>query len=352
MRDKIRDLLDLAITAPSGDNCQPWRFAVKENSIELHNDPNADTSYYNYRQRASLVSHGAVLETIAIAAPTLGLKPVFRFFPNPDNNNHVATIRMEEALPAEVELAPYIESRTTNRKKYSGRLLDDTQSTALIPEHKDLTHVSVFLANTKEGVDRMAEVICLSDRLVFEHRPLHDFLFEHIRWSEDEAIRLRDGLDIKTLELNAMDTMGFKLLRNWGFTSFAAKLGATRAIAGKARKLTTSASAVGMILGQGRAEPITYLEGGRLMQRIWLQATRMGLSFHPMTGISFLMQRVAEQQAEAMSEQHQNLVKGTLQTTAFVCNVTEPLVLGIFRVGSSAPPSARSIRKELSQLLI
>ena len=99
MQDRISSLLKLAITAPSGDNCQPWRFAVNASQIDLYNDPGADTSYYNYLQRASLVSHGAVLENIAIAAPTLGLKPVFQLFPDSDNQDYIAKITIEETTP-------------------------------------------------------------------------------------------------------------------------------------------------------------------------------------------------------------------------------------------------------------
>ena len=346
MQEKIKALLNLAIMAPSGDNCQPWRFAVNGSQIDLYNDPAADTSYYNYLQRASLVSHGAVLENIAIAAPALGLKATFRFFPDEMNQQHVAQIVLEDAPPVANELQPFIAQRTTNRKMYAGSLLNDAQVTQLTPDHADLPRVAAFVANTRSAVNALSQVISLSDRLVFENRLLHDFLFEHIRWSDEEAASCRDGLDIKTLELNAMDTLGFKLLKSWSFASFACKFGAAKAIAGNARKLANSASAVGLILGQGSPVSMSYLEGGRLMQRIWLQAARMGLSFHPMTGISFLMQRVAERQAAALSVQHVGLIQDAVRTIASVSQVANPPVIGIFRVGFADPPSARSLRME------
>ena len=81
MNERIRKILEAAIQAPSGDNCQPWRFAVSSNRIDLYDDPAADTSYYNFQQRASLVAHGALLENIALVAPTVGFKVVFNLFP-------------------------------------------------------------------------------------------------------------------------------------------------------------------------------------------------------------------------------------------------------------------------------
>jgi hypothetical protein len=352
MQEKIKSLLRLAITAPSGDNCQPWRFSVNDSRIDLYNDPDVDTSYYNYLQRASHVSHGAVLENIAIAAPTLGLKPVFHLFPEADNQNYIAKIILEEVLPSESLLSPFIEHRTTNRKRYAGGLLSDSQIVDLAPAAKDLSKVSTFLTNSRSEIDTLSDVLSLSDRLVFETRPLHDFLFEHIRWSDEEATRYRDGLDIKTLELNAMDTLGFKLLKSWSFTRFACKFGAAKAISANARKLANSASAVGLILGQGSPDRDSYLEGGRLMQRLWLQATRMGYGFHPMTGLSFLMQRVVEQQTDEMTKKHICLIQEARQTIATVSRVTDPFLIGLYRVGTAASPSARSLRKELSELVI
>lgn len=352
MKDKIKSLLNLAITAPSGDNCQPWRFTVNGLRIDLFNDPAMDTSYYNYLQRASLVSHGAVLENISIAAPPLGFNPIFKLFPSPDDKDHVATILLEEIHPLDNELAPYLQKRVTNRRQYDGTLLDDDRLDSLYVKHEDLDDVSIFLTNSKGDIDKLSSVISLNDRIVFENRQLHEFLFEHIRWSDEEASRCRDGLDIKTLELNAVDTLGFKMLKNWAFTNFATKLGASRIVAGNARKLAESASAIGLILGKrmGTA-PLIYLEGGRLMQRIWLHATKMGLSFHVMTGISFLMQRIAEQQDVEMSSKHVSMLRSALKDIELVTDNADHFVIAMFRIGQTDSPTVRSQRKDISKFI-
>lgn len=351
MQDKIKSLLYLATTAPSGDNCQPWRFKVNEFQIDLYNDPVVDTSYYNYLQRASLISHGAILENISIAAPTFGFKPVFQLFPDEDNVDHIAKITLVECPRSETELAPFIKDRVTNRKKYTGGAFDEVHVDALKPDHKDLSRVKIYLINSRKELQVLSKVISLSDRLVFENEKLHKFLFDHIRWSDEEALRHRDGLDIKTLELNAMDSLGFRLLKSWPFASLAGKFGVSRAVAGNARKLAESASVIGLILGRGGPNPRTYLEGGRLMQRIWLQATSLGLGFHPMTGISFLMQRVAEQQAVEMSSKHVGMIQEALKDVALVTGIADPLVITIFRIGQADSPTVRSQRKDIPRFM-
>lgn len=350
MQERIRKILEAAILAPSGDNCQPWRFAVDANRIDLYNDPAADTSYYNYRQRASLVAHGALLENIVIVAPTLGCSASMELFPAQVRPEHVARITLTEGPVVPNELAPYLAGRATNRRRYRGGELDGAQLAALSPAAGDLPEVSLFLTGQRQELERLAEVICLSDRLVFENRRLHRFLFEHIRWSDAESEKSRDGLDIKTLELSALDALGFRLLSNWGVASALGKVGATRAVADNARRLARSASAIGIILGDTR-EPLTYLQGGRLLQRTWLQATRLGLSFHPMAGICFLMQRVAAGEAGELAPRHVRLIEAALGEIAAVTGVPAPNVISLFRVGLAAAPSRRSQRKDLAELV-
>jgi hypothetical protein len=352
MNEKICKILEAAIQAPSGDNCQPWRFAVSGNQVDLYDVPEADTSYYNYLQRASLVAHGALLENIAITAPTVGFNARFDVFPVDDDPGHVARITLEDCPARAVELAPCVPLRCTNRKRYRGGSLDDGRLAALAPAGTDLPKVSVYLTNKRQEIKRLAEVICLGDRLVFENQRLHTFLFEHIRWSDEEAAMCRDGLDIKTLELKAMDALGIKMLRNWQLTSLLGKLGVARAVAGNARKLACSASTIGIILGSDLQDPDTCLQGGRLLQRIWLQATRMGLSFHLMAGICFLMQRVVASQADELALQHIRLVKDAVRTVKEISRSPGPNVIGLFRVGLADPPSTRSHRKELSQFIV
>jgi hypothetical protein len=106
-----------------------------------------------------------------------------------------------------------------------------------------------------EGEKRaVAKVIGMNDRLVFENCQLHSFLFEHIRWNDDEARQTRDGLDIKTLELAPLDGLAFRMFRNWFLKQQLNKIGISRIIARQAEKLARSASALGIVTVGGDAD--------------------------------------------------------------------------------------------------
>src|SRR5688500_8388197 len=67
-------ILDLARWAPSGDNAQPWRFEITaEDRIAIHGHDTRDWCLYDFDGHASHMAHGALLETLRIAATTFGL---------------------------------------------------------------------------------------------------------------------------------------------------------------------------------------------------------------------------------------------------------------------------------------
>ncbi len=62
-KEDIKKILEMAVYAPSGENCQPWRFEVRDSKIDIFNLPERDQSLYNHGQMASYFAHG-VLELL------------------------------------------------------------------------------------------------------------------------------------------------------------------------------------------------------------------------------------------------------------------------------------------------
>ena len=73
----IRQVLELARWAPSGDNTQPWRFEITSDSSALvHAFDTRDHCVYDLDGCASRLSHGALLETIALASTRFGCRSI------------------------------------------------------------------------------------------------------------------------------------------------------------------------------------------------------------------------------------------------------------------------------------
>lgn len=350
METTIRKVLECAICAPSGDNCQPWEFAVRGQSVELFNVPERDTSLYNFQQRASLVAHGALLENMRIAASALGLQAAIDLFPDPGQPNLVARIAFAASSPSEELLYPFIDRRATNRRPYRGGALSGEERQALLSVDDSVPGGQVHLAEELQQIAVLAKVVRLNDQLVFENRNLHDFLFDHIRWGDQEAEETRDGLDLKTLELSPFDRIGLKMLKSWSLVEKLNRAGLSKIASKQAEKLALSAATIGLVTVDG-SDAASWLRCGQAMQRTWLEATRLGLGFQLMTGITFLIDRVLHGKgADLLPDQVERIAAAEASLNKiFDLETGRSAVL--FRVGHSSAPSARSLRFALQQVV-
>lgn len=351
MDARLKTILQHAIMAPSGDNCQPWKFLVNDMVVDLYNVPDRDNSLYNIKQRASLISHGALLENMRIAAPSVGLSSNIKFFPDADNPDHVARIEFNDTDAVVSPVFSFIAERHTNREKYLPVNISDNQVEAW-QQLAERDGEKVSLCCQKQQIAALSRLLSLNDRLVFEVPELHRFLFEQIRWSDSEAIKTGDGLDIKTLGLNAMDKFAFHFLKHRGLVAALNTVGFSRIIQLKAGQLLKSASAIGIITIPG-STPQDYVQGGQLWQRLLLQLASEGLTAQPIAGLACLM-RAAEEGllADKVSQSQLDLLNQTrTDLLKFVgCDQATPLLV-MFRIGKGVQVT-RALRMPLETFLL
>ena len=95
MEEVFKKILSFAVYAPSGDNMQPWKFVIEQEALYIYNCPEKDPTLYNYKQRAALISHGALMENINIAASSYGFSASFDYFPDSTNPNLTAKVTLQ-----------------------------------------------------------------------------------------------------------------------------------------------------------------------------------------------------------------------------------------------------------------
>ncbi|HAR41942.1 MAG TPA: nitroreductase [Bdellovibrionales bacterium] len=348
MKNRIQQILDLAVRAPSGDNCQPWRVEFNGEELRLFNVPEIDSSEFNRYQRASMVAHGALLENILICSSGLNLKAIPTLQPNPADPDLIASFRFEDCASPQDAHFEAVSKRCTNRKTYQKISLTCSEREALLAcASRHAGWGTLNLVENEPGKTTLAKILATNDQGIFEHQLLHRFLFKHIRWTEEETLRTRDGIDIRTLELSSMDRLSFRLLKFWPLVYLLRKVGALNIVGLKAKQVALSASAIGVI-SLDNTESADWIQAGRLMQRIWLEAARLRLSFQLMTGITFLMQGALENSISFLSEhQRKALQKSHEQILRTVGHPPGNRVVILFRVGHSAEPTATAVRKPI-----
>lgn len=337
----IRMLVTDALNAPSGDNAQPWRFAIENGTLLIYKVPGADPTLYDYRERGTYLAHGALVENISICAARRGYRAGIALFPGePDCT---ARISFSRADGVEDELLAHaIPARTTNRKPYHKIALRADHRAALetaIPG----TDLRLVEAPTARAL--LAHAVSTNERLLMEERQLHDGLFGMIRWSR-QAEREMPGLYVETMELPPPVRFLFRhVVRHWPLLSILNLAGFSRMIPAQTAPVYEASSAFGAIVSTGY-DAADFVVSGRAFERLWLTATRVGLSLQPTTAIPYLMQRIAGGDAEMFSPKHRALIQeayGVMEKT-FNLVGSEHIVM-LFRVGYGDPPTAHSWKR-------
>jgi nitroreductase len=338
MHQDIQKILELAVAAPSGENCQPWRFVVRGREIRVFNVPGRDQGLYNFRQRGSYIAHGAALENIALGAPRFGYTAQIELFPDERESDLVARVRLTESSTEEHVLYPYISERVTNRKGYMATPLTAAERAAL-KRAGDIRFVEDAV-----GRARLSRAIAINERLIFEHRPLHSYLFDNLRWTPAEEEQYGRGLSLQALEVPPPVQVGFKtVFKRWGAVQVLNRIGFSKFVSNDNAKTYASSAALGAVVVPGDSRK-DFVAAGRMFQRMWLYATQLGLSVHPVTALVYLWQRLHAGETGGLSASHAALVDQAYRTIAEGFGVGETTIAMTFRIGRADPPSARSYR--------
>ena len=145
-RDTLTHILDLARWAPSGDNTQPWRFEiVDDNHIRVHGSDTRDHVLYDYDGHPSHIAHGALLETLRIAATGFGLNASWTISSKGDDRNPVYDVTLTpDPTTVRDSLFDCIETRTVQRRPMKTTPLAETQREALVAAAGESFRVQLF----------------------------------------------------------------------------------------------------------------------------------------------------------------------------------------------------------------
>lgn len=342
MLETIKKILDTAVCAPSGDNLQPWQFGIDKDQLYIFNVPEKDQSLFNFRQLGSYVGHGALIENIVIGAPQSGLKTNVNLFPN-DIEDLVATINFTANPSAKDELYEYISKRSTNRKPYKDQPLNSGEHSELLTPIRELGFGEIKLVEDKGKKFELAQILAINERMIMENKSVHDFLFQHIVWTQEEELEKRSGLYVKTLEISPSQEKGFKMAGNWVFVQFLNKFGFSKKFASQNVNLYNSSAAIGAIVMPDNSNA-SFVLAGRAMQRLWLKATKLGLSIQPITAVLFLKQRVLGGATNELSSSQIDLIEKGYKRMSELFEISSKTICMVFRIGQADKPTANSSR--------
>ena len=343
MKENIKKILEYGISAPSGENCQPWRFEVENNIIKTYNIPEKDLSLYNFEQHGSLIAHGALLENISIASKYFGYNPSISILPNRNNPNLTSIITLDKSQSFKDPLFDFIKIRSTNRNPYKTQPLTEEQKNKIV-NSSNFKNFTIKLTENKDIKIKLAKALTVSDAMLFENRKIHDFLFSHLIFDENESKKLKSGFYIKELALPLPIEKVFKFAKEWRRVLLLNKFGFSKIAAKGNIGLYSKVGAIGAIVVDGKSSE-DFVAAGRVMQRMWLTSTSLNLAVQPVTGVIFFIQRILAGQLNNFSPRHIKLVKDAYFEIEKMFDAENKTIAMTFRIGFPKKEGFKSLRK-------
>ncbi len=352
-RDTLTRILDLARWAPSGDNTQPWRFeVVDDHHIRVHGFDTRDHVLYDYDGHPSHIAHGALLETLRIAASGAGLRTTWTVASEGEHRNPIYDV-MLVSDPALVRDPLYdcIETRTVQRRPMKTTALTTTQRQALMAAAGDSFSLQIFATPSERR--QVAGLLWDSARIRLtcpEAFPVHKAVIEwKARFSKDRIPEQAVGVDPATARL-----------MQWAMQSWARVEFFNRYLLGTVAPriqldLLPGLRCAAHVLVRPKHRPTQlddWIELGMAVQRIWLTATHYGLHLQPqMTPVIFRWYARAGRRFSTARQMGEQALEVAANFERIV-HATPSDDFGFFaRVGVSQLPHSRSIRLDLSGLM-
>jgi hypothetical protein len=359
-RDRLLSLLDLARWAPSGDNTQPWRFEiVGDDTIRIHGHDTRDEVVYDFDGHPSHMAHGALLETMAIAASGDGMRLAeCRVDSAPPHRSPIYTARFVADAGRQDPLFECITRRTVQRRPmrrtplgYRQRDMLAAAANALaLPVDGPAFHVRFFEGRTRRGVAKLlwdsAHFRLTSPEAYAVHCQVIDW---KQRFSNDRIPEEAVGVDPATARLMHW------IMKRWSRVVFFNRFLFGTVMPRLQLDVLPALYCAAHILVRPEQAPTgiaDWLRLGASLQRTWLTATHLGLHLQPeLTPLILRWYAQTDRNFSSIAD-HRSRARAVSEQLDRLAGTQAGDVLGFLcRVGISSPVRSRSLRRDVSELM-
>jgi nitroreductase len=264
-------LVDAASQAPSAHNTQPWWFGVRGSRLTLHADTGRRLDVADPDGREMLISCGAALFTLRLAARHLGYAAEERLWPDPERTTLLADVDVARQRPATADEQRMFD-QVTRRRTHRGGFTPEKLSPALLSKLSiEARREGASLRVVADPRARQA-VAALSEAAEQTLRLNIDYTTEMARWAPAPGNRRHDGVQPGAYPREPEHTAPY----------FAARDFARGQGWGRRDDDPHGATGVVALLMTSGDTPADWLAAGMALQRVLLCAAEAGVSaaFH------------------------------------------------------------------------
>lgn len=266
-QNTLMDSVLLAMTqAPSAHNTQPWKFKTTDNSIDVFVEWTRHLTVSDPNERQLYASIGCSIENGVIAGNYAGYISDVMIFPEGEGKDKpVARINFSEGYQRDNhigELYNAIPKRRNNRSFYDVTPLSSQELSSL--KRVGIEHVSYI--DDRSKIQQIARATDGGNQQSLSRK---DFKDELSKWIRNSWTKQPDGMPGYALEMPAVLSLVAPLM---------IKLMPIEKQEGeKVFKQVNSASMV-VVVTTPEDTKQDFIQAGRVMQKIWLEATVAGLA--------------------------------------------------------------------------
>lgn len=341
---EVKSVVEAALHAPSGGNLQPWKWSWCGNVFRLKRDVPLTGGFLDHNQIATHIALGASLENADLALVAAGHTSEVSYFPLEKRPDVIADLEVKNGDASDDDrfLSAHILERHTNRNIDPGPDLD--------PDHvRKLTRYAgkhgsgLVVVEDRQDLDEIGAVIAFAERFRIMHPEGHRNFNQEMRWTQEEAETSGSGVDLATVDLTVGERAGFQLARNREVIEKLVEWKGGTAFEKLSKKSTGAAAALG-ILTRSQHDALQHVKAGRDLERVWIGANALGLSFQPQSPITLILQRLSERAdlSESQTEELEN-AKRNLERVLNKYTDDEPVF--IFRLFYGKRDVVRSMRR-------
>jgi TAT (twin-arginine translocation) pathway signal sequence len=258
----MRELVRYATLAANGHNTQPWKFAIKENAIEIHPDYARRLSIVDPNDRELWISLGCALENLLVAARATGFAPEVTY---PDSADFIH-VDLTAQTPQTSPLFDAIPVRQNTRSEYNGQPVNnnDLNQVQALPLEPG---VVLHLITNKQDMETLLEYVNQGNLSQYADEAFLAELICWLRFNKKEALASLDGLYSRC--------SGNPEVPRWLGQMFVAGIKPQAQADTDAKKLRSSSGAI--VIASQSEEKTTWVRVGQMYERVALMLTSLNI---------------------------------------------------------------------------
>lgn len=355
----VRDIslwVQKATKAPSHGNTQPWRWYYDNGLLCLFAEAEDRLPFDDYKFMSTYMANGAALTNLELAVHSKGYGTLIHTMPLPDEPMLVATIQFtRQAPPPEDELqglCECIDFRYTNRSAGTKSDIDPRKLSKLKKSVQGINGAELLMKDKAKDIAKLAHLVGACERLRLLHPMGHYDHFNRLRWSNDEIMRMGEGIHIDSYCLSQQETIALKLIKKQEVAKFLSSIKGGQALGYGAQQSTMTSGAIGLLAMPERSA-VQYVLAGRALQRMWLTATKIGLSIHPLQSAvtQFTLLKNGSLNGYPIHMEDELMEQFTIFNDVFK-EIKNKAEVFMFRVSIANETSVRTVRKQTEKVLL